>query len=120
MGGRANRLPVARRVGVDALAVPPGPGRRSGTAPNLLLLALASLLLRGGERVMMMRTTPARSPAAAAWTGCWRISSAAATTTPACRRTVRLPRHGSVVLFSDFLSPLEDIQAMSPVSPPCR
>ena len=25
---------------------------------------------------------------------------------------MRLPRHGSVVLFSDFLSPLDDIQAM--------
>ena len=51
MGGGADRLPVARRLGLDALAVRAGRGRTSASAPDLLLLALASLLLRGGERV---------------------------------------------------------------------
>ncbi len=30
---------------------------------------------------------------------------------PGCRRRVPLPRHARVVLFGDFLSPLEEIQA---------
>ena len=30
---------------------------------------------------------------------------------PGCRRAFRLPRHARVVLFGDFLSPLEEIQA---------
>ena len=30
---------------------------------------------------------------------------------PGCRRSSPLPRHARVVLFGDFLSPLEDIQA---------
>ncbi|HVZ07777.1 MAG TPA: DUF58 domain-containing protein [Rhodopila sp.] len=77
---------------------------------ELLLLALASLLLRGGERVMLMRPD-ARSISHRA--GLDRL----ATELPLLMDEqglppqVRLPRHGTVVLFSDFLSPLEAIQA---------
>src|SRR5271156_2234006 len=79
---------------------------------NLLLLALASLLLRGGERVMMMqqdaRSVTNRSGldrlAAELET---RADDAAGLPPP-----VRLPRHGTVVLFSDFLSPLEEIHTL--------
>jgi uncharacterized protein (DUF58 family) len=80
---------------------------------NLLLLSLASLLLRGGERVMMMqqdaRPVTSRS-------GLDRLA-ADLDTSPAeedsgLPPTIRLPRHGTVVLFSDFLSPLDEIRAL--------
>ena len=75
---------------------------------GLLLLALASLLLRGGERVALIAPDarpicrPRRAGPAGRGAG-----AAAPTTTPACRRDVPLPRHARVVLFGDFLSPLD-------------
>ena len=78
---------------------------------NLLLLSLASLLLRGGERVMMVqqgaRSVTSRS-------GLDRLAAEldAATDESGLPPEVRLPRHGTVVLFSDFLSPLDEIQAL--------
>jgi len=78
---------------------------------NLLLLSLASLLLRGGERVMMMqqdaRPVSTRS-------GLDRLVAALYATSDdtGLPPDVRLPRHGTVVLFSDFLSPLNDIRAL--------
>ncbi len=78
---------------------------------NLLLLSLASLLLRGGERVAMMRQG-ARSVSSRS--GLDRL--AAGLDTPdddaGLPPPVRLPRHGTVVLFSDFLSPLDDIRTL--------
>ncbi len=79
---------------------------------NLLLLSLASLLLRGGERVMMMhndaRPVASRSGLDRLVAELERATDDDTGLPPA----VRLPRHGSVVLFSDFLSPLEDIQSL--------
>jgi uncharacterized protein (DUF58 family) len=79
---------------------------------NLLLLSLASLLLRGGERVTMMhndaRPVTSRS-------GLERLVAELERTgddDTGLPPPVRLPRHGTVVLFSDFLSPLDDIQAL--------
>jgi uncharacterized protein (DUF58 family) len=79
---------------------------------NLLLLSLASLLLRGGERVTMMqqdaRPVTSRS-------GLDRLVAdleAAADDDNGLPPPVRLPRHGTVVLFSDFLSPLQEIRAL--------
>ena len=78
---------------------------------NLLLLSLASLLLRGGERVMMMQqdTRPIASRS-----GLDRLVAdlQAAIDEAGLPPDIPLPRHGSVVLFSDFLSPLEDIQTL--------
>ena len=78
---------------------------------NLLLLSLASLLLRGGERVMMMQqdTRPIASRS-----GLDRLVAdlQAANDEAGLPPDIPLPRHGSVVLFSDFLSPLEDIQTL--------
>jgi uncharacterized protein (DUF58 family) len=78
---------------------------------ELLLLALASLLLRGGERVMMLRDG---ARPIANRSGLDRL--AAELTGPDDENglppSVRLPRHGTVVLFSDFLSPPEDIRAL--------
>lgn len=78
---------------------------------SLLLLSLASLLLRGSERVMMMQqdARPIRSRA-----GLERLAAALDLTDDGSGTPppVRLPRHGAVVLFSDFLKPLEEIKAM--------
>ena len=79
---------------------------------NLLLLSLASLLLRGGERVMMMqqdaRPVTTRS-------GLDRLAAdleTAADDDNGLPPPVRLPRHGTVVLFSDFLAPLPEIKVL--------
>ena len=79
---------------------------------NLLLLALASLLLRGGERVMMMQGD-ARPIASRG--GLERLVGELDQTghdDNGLPPSVRLPRHGTVVLFSDFLSPLDEIQRL--------
>jgi uncharacterized protein (DUF58 family) len=78
---------------------------------NLLLLSLASLLLRGGERVMMMQQD-ARSVTSRS--GLDRLAAALDTGDDegGLPPDVRVPRHGTVVLFSDFLSPLDDIKAL--------
>ena len=78
---------------------------------GLLLLALASLLLRGGERVTMIapdaRPTSGRA-------GLDRLAETLVASThddAGLPPRVLLPRHARVVLFGDFLSPLEEIQA---------
>jgi uncharacterized protein (DUF58 family) len=76
---------------------------------SLLLLALAALLLRGGERVRLL-PGPARSfhgrgalPALAA--------ALALQTDAAPGEADGLPRHARMVMFSDFLGPLEETRA---------
>lgn len=78
---------------------------------NLLLLSLASLLLRGGERVMMMQQD---AHSVTSRSGLERLATEldSPNDDTGLPPDVRLPRHGTVVLFSDFLSPLEDIQAV--------
>ena len=78
---------------------------------NLLLLSLASLLLRGGERVVMMQQD-ARPIASRSGLDRLVLDLQAGTDATGLPPDVRLPRHGTVVLFSDFLSPLEEIQAL--------
>jgi uncharacterized protein (DUF58 family) len=77
----------------------------------LLLLALASLLLRGGERVTLI-AADARPIAGRA--GLDRLAESFvgdAVDTAGLPPRIPLPRHSRVVLFGDFLSPLEEIQA---------
>ena len=70
---------------------------------DLLLLALGSLLLRGGERVRLLgeRTRGSLSAMAAA------LEGLAAGGIPAA---VAVPAYSRVVLIGDFLQPLEDIR----------
>jgi uncharacterized protein (DUF58 family) len=78
---------------------------------GLLLLALASLLLRGGERVTMI--SPGARPIAGR-AGLDRLAeslTAGADDDAGLPPLVPLPRHARVVLLGDFLSPLADIQA---------
>ncbi|MBV9252578.1 MAG: DUF58 domain-containing protein [Acetobacteraceae bacterium] len=79
---------------------------------NLLLLALAALLLRGGERVLMMRRG-ARAVSGRA--GLDRLAedlSFVPEDEAGVPPHIPLPRHATVVLFSDFLSPLEELQSL--------
>jgi uncharacterized protein (DUF58 family) len=76
---------------------------------NLLLLALASLLLRGGERVMLMRED---ARPVTHRSGLDRLATELHTTEGAVPTAMRLPRHGSVVLFSDFLMPLDEVRSL--------
>ncbi len=77
---------------------------------GLLLLALASLLLRGGERVSLieggLRPISGRSGLDRLATALDRAPDDDAGIPPA----LPLPRHASVVLIGDFLSPLAEIQ----------
>jgi uncharacterized protein (DUF58 family) len=78
----------------------------------LLLLALAALLLRGGERVVLLREN-ARPLAGRA--GLDRLAEALAGSAPdeaGMPTNLAIPRHARVVLFGDFLSPLPEIQAV--------
>lgn len=77
----------------------------------LLLLALASLLLRGGERVMMI--APEARPISGR-AGLDRLAEAltGGVDPEGLPPRVLLARHARVVLFGDFLSPLEEIQAV--------
>jgi uncharacterized protein (DUF58 family) len=80
---------------------------------GLLLLALASLLLRGGERVALME--PGARPISGR-NGLDRLAASLGGATAAAPASglppqIVLPRHASVALFGDFLSPLEEIQA---------
>jgi uncharacterized protein (DUF58 family) len=88
-------------------AVPAEKRDRAG----LLLVALASLLLRGGERVTMI--APGARPISGR-AGLDRLAEAVAggaDDEAGLPPLVSLPRHARVVLFGDFLSPLADIQA---------
>ena len=77
---------------------------------SLLLLALASLLLRGGERVAMI--APDARPISGR-VGLDRLAEAlmGGADEVGLPPHVQLPRHSRVVLMGDFLSPLEEIQA---------
>ncbi len=77
---------------------------------GLLLLALASLLLRGGERVTMI--APDARPISGR-VGLDRLAEslgARSDDDAGLPPRVPLPRHARVVLFGDFLSPLDEIQ----------
>jgi uncharacterized protein (DUF58 family) len=91
---------------------------RSRSAPvekraraELLLLALASLLLRGGERVTMI--TPDARPISGRG-GLDRLAEGleGGVDDEGLPPRVALPRHARVVLFGDFLSPLSEIQTV--------
>ena len=91
---------------------------RSALAPvekaaraELLLLALASLLLRAGERVRLIDAATPFSSGTAALSGL--VDTLARQPESAgLPRAMDLPRFAEIVLISDFLSPIEDIRAL--------
>ncbi len=76
---------------------------------ELLLLALAALLLRGGERVRLIgsevRASAGRATLDRLAEALPQLTEGGGVPPPA-----RLPPHGRVVLFGDFLAPLPEIQ----------
>lgn len=79
-----------------------------GDRANLLLLAIAALLLRGGERVKLAQ--PYHSAAHGRGALAAVAHALAAETAPPAPEA--LPRHGRAVLFGDFLGPLDETRAM--------
>ena len=81
---------------------------------SLLLLALAALLLRGGERVRLLPGPPRSFHGRGALP-----ALAAALATPTATQSDdpgdagSTPRHARLVLFSDFLAPLEQTRVMA-------
>jgi uncharacterized protein (DUF58 family) len=78
---------------------------------SLLLLALASLLLRGGERALLLRQG-ARPVAGRRGLDRLAADLAAADDDTGLPPLLPVPRHASVVLLGDFLSPLPEVQAL--------
>jgi len=78
---------------------------------DLLLLALASLLLRGGERVLLMREGARPVSGRGALDRLAHDLAGAPADDAGLPPHLPLPRHASAVLLGDFLSPLAEIQA---------
>jgi uncharacterized protein (DUF58 family) len=79
---------------------------------DLLVVALASLLIRGGERIALLGTG---APPLSGRIALNRIAAvidrpAAMSAPPSLPRFEPLPRHAQIVLIGDFLSPLDSIQ----------
>lgn len=81
---------------------------------ELLLLALAALMLRGGERVRLIGSGQAAAPFASGRAALDGIAAALgrADGDAGLPPPTNLPRHCRVVLIGDFLSPLEDVRAL--------
>ena len=82
------------------------------TRAELILLALAALLVRGGERVRLLRPEPLDVTGQA---GLSRLAAAlhqAAAETDERPDPAFVPRHGCVVLMGDFLEPPEDTRRL--------
>lgn len=78
---------------------------------NLLLLALASLLVRGGEHVALLGSGVSPSGGRSAMNRLAAMIDNSADETPSLPAPEPLPRYARAVLFSDFLSPIGDIKA---------
>jgi len=76
---------------------------------DLLVLALASLLVRGGERVALLETGMAPASGRAVLNRMWAMIEGGQTPSESLPGREILPRYARVVLVGDFLSPLEDI-----------
>lgn len=78
---------------------------------DLLTLALASLLIRGGERITLLETSMTPSSSRAALTRIWSLIESGRAPTASLPGYETLPRYARVVAIGDFLSPLEDVKA---------
>jgi uncharacterized protein (DUF58 family) len=78
----------------------------------LLMLALAALLIRGGERVgLLERLAPPGSGRAALERLATEVVRPAAVAAAGLPKPRTLPRHGEIVLIGDLLAPLDEIEA---------
>lgn len=79
---------------------------------DLLLMALAALLIRGGERVALLGVQERPASGRAALTRLANHLLAGEAETPSLPQGERLPRHARIVLIGDFLSPLSELDAL--------
>ncbi len=77
---------------------------------DLLVLALASLLVRGGERVALLETGMTPASGRAALTRMWSMIEGGHTPTGSLPAFEPVPRYARIVMIGDFLSPLEEIK----------
>jgi uncharacterized protein (DUF58 family) len=77
---------------------------------NLLLLAIAALLVRGGEFVGLLGSDRTPTPGRATLTRLATLIERPAED-GGVPPTARLPRYARLVLFGDFLAPLDDVAA---------
>ncbi len=81
---------------------------------DLLMLALASLLVRGGERVALLGTGASPSSGRSVLAQMCSMIDAGQVPQSSLPESDVLPRYSRVIWFGDFLSPLEDVkQAVS-------
>jgi uncharacterized protein (DUF58 family) len=76
---------------------------------ELLLLALAALLLRGGERVSLLESG---MPPGSGRAVLLRLALGLDRPASGLPAPVALPRHGQIVLLGDFLAPLDVLEAV--------
>ena len=79
---------------------------------DLLLLALASLLVRGGERIALLETDMFPSSSRAVMHRIWSLLQNGIALNGSLPDLELLPRYARVVMIGDFLSPLEDIKTV--------
>jgi uncharacterized protein (DUF58 family) len=77
---------------------------------ELLLLAIASLLARGGERLALLGEDCAPAPGRAALRRIAAGIGSGGTISESLPRLTPLPRHSNLVMASDFLAPLDHIK----------
>lgn len=77
---------------------------------DLLLMALASLMIRGGEHVSMLGTGALPATGRKVLMRLWNDIESGSLAESGLPGFEPLPRHGRLVMFSDFLSPLDDVQ----------
>ena len=111
MGSRADRVPMARRS-ARCDGAPRSRRSRSRTRAALLLLALAALLLRGGEHVALMEGREVGHWGdAPRWIG-WPRRCPPAARSPGLPPKCRCLGMRAWCCSGDFLSPLAEIQAV--------
>lgn len=77
---------------------------------DLLLMALASLLIRGGEHVALLGTGQAPGAGRQVLTRLWNEIESGQVADAGLPRFEMLPRHGRLVMFGDFLASEEKIR----------
>ena len=92
---------------MDYSSAPSLPTKRERA--EILLLALASLLLRGGERLTLLNSGEPPGSGRAALT---RLAHRLDAASPSLPDYEMVPRHGQIVLIGDLLSPLFEIEAL--------
>ena len=109
MGGGAERVPVARRLGVDGFSSSRAlPTKRERADLLLWRWRRCWCAAASGWRCWAPdRRRRMAAPCSTAWRCSWRADAGGGL--PAVEP---LPRHGQIVLIGDFLAPLDEIEAM--------